>query len=192
MGAEHRCLLALVSDVKTESALDGLQVAELAHSSFRGASATVLFQLIEAESCIAGRTGCFAFRAAKSMRSPILAHDFGRAAATLAFVEVLIDILVLAVGNDVSSQQMALAFVVTSLVFVRTAHLQRVDHIFDEQSRRLEVGELDRSPAARTPFAYGAACELVFYLLRRRVIRECSGDALLAERMRADIGRERI
>lgn len=149
MRAEHRCLLAVVGNMKREATLDGDETAKLANNRFGRAGLGMFFELIEAEQCIAGWTGHFTFGTREAMSGPILAHDFGRASTAFALGEVLVDVLKRAVGSDMASKQVTLAFVVASLVFVWASDTERVDHVFDEEGRGLEIGKIERGSAGR-------------------------------------------
>lgn len=178
--------------MKCEATLDGVEMAELADGRLGRAGLRVSFELIKAQGRVAGRTDHFALRAREAMRGPVLAHDFGGASAAFAFRQVLIDVLKCAVGSDMTSKQVTLAFVVATLVFVRAADTERVDHVFDEERGGLEISELERGPAggASSRRCCGYEWIDIIFCCVLRGERRCN--TLLAKGMRAYIRSVRL
>lgn len=75
-----------------------------------------------------------------TVRSPILTHDFGRTSTPFPFGQVLIDILVRALGRNVAVEQVSFAFVFAPFGFVGTSDAKGIDHVFNEECGWVEIG----------------------------------------------------
>lgn len=83
------------------------------------------------------------------MICPVLAHNLLGTATSFALVEVLINVLELALSGYVASEQMSFARVRTAFDFVRARDAKSINHVLDEQGCWPEGVELHLIAAGR-------------------------------------------
>jgi hypothetical protein len=155
---------ALVDDVESEAALDGGEPAELAFGRLGRAGGQVILELVKAKFRVARCTSDWALRAGQAVRRPILAHDLGRAAASTALCEILVDVLVRAFRRYMAAKQVSFALVIAALVLVGASHAKCIDHVLDEKRGRLKVGKVGGRSAGWA--SLGARCGGIVVCIR--------------------------